>query len=302
VARKRAIFHSPDGKSHRIGERIAIAHISTKGLRPVTIHADLEESIRTIKRDEFGLDKFVDGVTESRPVQIPAWIHDDAFVGYEDRSSMSLEELEASIPEIWLSITELRHCNLKVPASRGHDYEWLAAGTILKKRVRNIMPFDGKTLHRKKGPQEVRSKSSEQCWVWNWNSSTWFLDTSRDRRRHTDELSNNSNDAGDTRTGTTMMDGDEINVSDVNDENVGGEDDLQIHEAKDMTNTKRSDTTEEHDIGHLSKRPRISTAQDTADKPVCRQSCSACCVRDMNDENTAYVAAWKQFLKDANIE
>ncbi|KAF9729687.1 hypothetical protein PMIN04_010574 [Paraphaeosphaeria minitans] len=123
VAKRRAHFHSPDGKSNRIGVRIAIARISTHGLRPVTIHADLKETIQNIGKDEFGLDTLEDLSTEIRPVQIPAWIHEDALSGYHDATSMTLEELEAAEPEIWLSITELRHCNLKVPATRGHDYE-----------------------------------------------------------------------------------------------------------------------------------------------------------------------------------
>jgi hypothetical protein len=301
VARERAIFHSPDGKSNRIGERIAIAQIDTRGLRPVTIHADLEETIQTIARNALGLDEFVDGATESRPVQIPAWIHDDAFVGYENTSTMSLEELETSNPEIWLSITELRHCNLKVPASRGHDYEWLAAGTILKKRVLNIMPFDGKTLHQTKGPHEVRSKSSQQCWVWDWDSSTWFLDTSRDQRRHTEDIAKNSTAADSTRMATAEINGDELHVSEVNEEDMDGGHGLQIQEVRDLSNPKRRNTLEQHESGHLSKRPRIPRRQDLASEPVCNQSCSACCLRDTNDEDTAYVTAWKQFLEDANI-
>lgn len=117
-------------------------------------------------KDALGLDTFQDISHETRRVQIPVWVHEDALSDHEDAMSMNLEEFEAINPEIWLSITELRHCNLKVPASRGHDYEWLAAGTILKKRMRKIMPYDGKKLHEQESIIPVRSTSGQKCWIW----------------------------------------------------------------------------------------------------------------------------------------
>lgn len=103
-----------------------------------------------------------------------------------DGSSIGLEQFKKAGAEIWLSITELRRSNLKdLPQShdrrhmimaKGHDYEWLALGTIPESRIVKVMPWDGEELHYLHGPNVVWSKSSPEPWIYDWDMESWRLD------------------------------------------------------------------------------------------------------------------------------
>ncbi|KAL1610526.1 hypothetical protein SLS60_002195 [Paraconiothyrium brasiliense] len=303
VAEKRAKFHSPSGKSNRIGERIAIAVIDTRGLRPVTIHANLEETLQKFETDAFGFENFRDIESETRQVQIPAWIHQDAITGHEDAGSMTLEELEGCDPEIWLSITELRHCNLKVPAAKGHDYEWLAAGTILKKRIHKIKPWDGEKLHHNEGPHKVRSKSSNKCWVWDWQKSTWFLDTSRVRRKSAKEQSTNNSGTCEVQVNADETGANELAASESYELDTDGEE--QAHDS--CSDARRNDASDGRkrkktasDTGLSAKRSRLANTKAPTKEPACAHECSYWCPRGFGDEEARYAAAWTAVVYPEN--
>jgi hypothetical protein len=135
--------------------------------------------------------RFSPDVEESRvyvfDVDIPVWIRDPRRP--EDRTDLTGEELTALGADMWISVTELRQSNLKngpksrVRASRdyicarGHDYEWLSCGPILKSRIIRVMPFDGKVLYEQQTTQIIRSLDSTEPWVWSWSKQKWVLDS-----------------------------------------------------------------------------------------------------------------------------
>ncbi|KAF2241521.1 hypothetical protein BU26DRAFT_390664, partial [Trematosphaeria pertusa] len=167
---RRAEFHS--NHSQRIGQRISVAKISTSGLIAATVRGTLEETVLTTWKDSL-LGKTESVTVTTRDVQIPAWVHESAIP--DDAAAISVEQLATSGAVMWLSITELRLSNLKVPATKGHDYEWLACGAIPKSNIIRIMPFDGTTLHQEQGPKVVRSLRSREPWVFDWQQQMWIL-------------------------------------------------------------------------------------------------------------------------------
>jgi len=152
--------------------------IRTKGLVPATVNGTLKEKIETTWINKNGdVEKNV-GI-ETRMVSIPIWTNSSADPG--DGSSITLNKLSSMAAEIWTSITELRRSNLKINAFKGHDYEWLAGGAILKSRVVKVMPYDGQTLHTKAGPIVVRSNGK---WFFDWDLRMWQLDPQLARKVH----------------------------------------------------------------------------------------------------------------------
>lgn len=129
-------------------------------------------------------------------MQIPVWIHKKAVP--EDQSPISFAQLAASGADMWLSITELRMSKLKVPASRGHDYEWLACGAIPKSRVSTVIPWDGNTLCFEQKAEPIRIKGSNGDWIWDWSQQMWLLEDAQCRKRkQASEEVNGSNDVSD---------------------------------------------------------------------------------------------------------
>ncbi|KAJ4299232.1 hypothetical protein N0V90_004476 [Kalmusia sp. IMI 367209] len=238
---KRIDFHSLKGESKRIGERIAVAVIDASGLVPITICAEIQERIQTTEVDDRGLPKVKLSQYERKKVSIPAWVHEDAFVGHEEESAIPLDKLDESKIELWLSITELRYGEYRIRATWLHDYEWLACGAIPKTRIIKVMPFDGKKLHKVQGTREVRSEDG--FWVWDWEKSMWLLDPKHEGK----EEEKDAQSQNDTQPPT-----------------IG-------------TPKKRKFEIESSKICHMQKRSRLLDPHHTTRDSRCNMSCSVCC-------------------------
>jgi hypothetical protein len=114
-----------------------------------------------------------------RDVQVPVWVR--RLANGDDHSAMSLQDLIDSDTEIWLSTAELRVSDLKVSASRNHDYEWLALGRISEANIANVMPFDGNTLHMSKPDRTVYSLRSKEPFVFEYETWKWRYDPEKAR-------------------------------------------------------------------------------------------------------------------------
>ncbi|EUC46049.1 hypothetical protein COCMIDRAFT_4794 [Bipolaris oryzae ATCC 44560] len=182
-AERQANFHYE--RSQRIGQRVSIAKMHTKGLVPATIRAECETTVKVFTKS-LVLGESVKIKKYSRHVDIPVWIHQKAMDRYY--RTITPEQLKKSGADMWISITELRKSNLKVAepkfnksrdviCAQGHDYEWLCCGGILESRVTGVWPWDGKQSHMIDPGYPVRSvEHSGQPWVWDWNKKMWLPD------------------------------------------------------------------------------------------------------------------------------
>lgn len=119
------------------------------------------------------------------PVKIPVWIRQTAVPS--DGSAVTLKQLKASEAELWVSITELRRSDLRLVSKKtdlfasimekGHDYEWLCLGGILKTHVTRVMPFDGFKLHSEVESSIVWSKKSPAHYIYDRAIQQWRLDS-----------------------------------------------------------------------------------------------------------------------------
>jgi len=166
---------------------VSISEISTTGLIPATVHAKCESDICILTKHKYF--KEVQKVkTIWRDVDIPVWIHKKARDQYGP--TITPEELKESGGDMWVSITEIRKCNLKEEGpfgsikrdsicAKGHDYEWLSCGAISKSRIINIWPWDGKRkhLHTRDPGYPIRSlENSGQPWIWDMVKKMWMPD------------------------------------------------------------------------------------------------------------------------------
>ncbi|KAF2113887.1 hypothetical protein BDV96DRAFT_460289, partial [Lophiotrema nucula] len=168
-ARRRADFHYR--QSQRIGQRVSVAEIDSTGLIAATVHRTIKETTR-IFRDG----KLKSKTEKSRDIQIPIWVRENARPS--DHSPITKKQLIASGADIWLSITELRHSDLRIGYGKGHDYEWLAGGSIPSTRILRVMPYDGRTLHERPGSPGsgfVKSLDSPLPWTFDWEAKMWQL-------------------------------------------------------------------------------------------------------------------------------
>lgn len=165
--------------SQRVGHRVSVAVIDTSDLVPITVHATIKEWIHTTSQEPFWPFRVVHSETsiETKEVDIPLWIARTALQSHGDEATktISLDGIKASGAEPWLSITELRFCNLRVIAARGHDYEWLAGGFIPKSRIEAVWPYDGNKLHTVEPSEPVKSLESRDHWVFNFKTWFWVL-------------------------------------------------------------------------------------------------------------------------------
>ncbi|XP_014556458.1 hypothetical protein COCVIDRAFT_99771, partial [Bipolaris victoriae FI3] len=175
------------GKYHdqaqRIGQRVSVAKIHTKGLIPATIRAECETTVKVFTQT-YVLGESVKIKSYSRQVDIPIWIHKKAME--QHGRTITPEQLKKSGADMWLSITELRMSNLKVAGptfnktrdvicAKGHDYEWLCCGGIPKSIIEGVYPWDGKVLHMTDPGHPIRSfENSGQPWVWSWKKEIWL--------------------------------------------------------------------------------------------------------------------------------
>ncbi|KAI8941663.1 hypothetical protein NX059_002875 [Plenodomus lindquistii] len=179
-AERRADFHYED--SQRIGMRVSVAEIDTDGLIPATVRAHQETTVTVETKVVLG--KEVKIAYKTHKVKIPVWVRKCAVP--KDWSAISPEQLKASGAELWMSTTEIRDSTFKKvsPMTRrydtiganGHDYEWLAAGFILKDHVTKVMPWDGVKLHIAHYDRIVRSIGSTEPWIFDSSSWMWRLD------------------------------------------------------------------------------------------------------------------------------
>ncbi|KAF5853388.1 hypothetical protein GGP41_001953 [Bipolaris sorokiniana] len=180
---RRANFHYD--RSQRIGQRVSIARIHTKGLIPATIRGLCETTVKVFTKIP-PLGERVKIKKYSRQVDIPVWIHKKAMDRYG--RTITPEQLKKSGADMWMSITEIRKSNLKVAGpkftktrdvicAKGHDYEWLCCGGILNSRVTGVWPWDGKQSHMIDSGSPIQSiEHSGQPWVWDWNKKMWLPD------------------------------------------------------------------------------------------------------------------------------
>ena len=179
-AERRLRFHSRGGNSERVGDRVALAEVDASDLRGAHVHAQMEKFVSTDIARSLNTSK---SNVETINVQIPVFVHKDAFADHEDDDHVTLKQIEDSGVDMWLSTTALRRSDLRVNTSRSHDYEWLCCGSLKKSRIARVMPFAGGVLYEKPGKDEVRSEQGERCWVWDWMKSKYVLDTARQRQR-----------------------------------------------------------------------------------------------------------------------
>ncbi|KAF2793250.1 hypothetical protein K505DRAFT_244819 [Melanomma pulvis-pyrius CBS 109.77] len=183
-AKRRARFHYD--KSRRIGQRICCAQISTSGLVPATVRTEVTETEKLTTKTLLGI-KSVTVTETTRNVQIPIWVCKTAIL--DGRTEMSLQELILSGADVWLSITEIRVSDLRVPALKGHHYEWVAWGKIPKSCVQRVMPYDGKMLHRVEPPTIVYSFTSNEPWIFDYATEMWILDSRKAKLARTQRQS-----------------------------------------------------------------------------------------------------------------
>jgi hypothetical protein len=123
-----------------------------------------------------------------RDVDVPVWIHKKARQQFG--LTITPEQLKESGADMWVSITEIRKCNLKEEGpfgsikrdsicAKGHDYEWLSCGPISQSRIINTWPWDGKLqrLHTTDQGAPIRSlENSGQPWIWDKVKKMWVPD------------------------------------------------------------------------------------------------------------------------------
>ncbi|KAI4654935.1 uncharacterized protein J4E78_007114 [Alternaria triticimaculans] len=225
-AKRRAGFHHDE--SQRIGQRVSIARISSEGLEPVTVHAQVESKI-CIYTKEVGHAEVKKWKKVWRDVDIPAWVHKKAREKYGN--TIDPEQLTESGADMWVSITEIRLSNLKNSGpsgsikrdsicAKGHDYEWLSCGSISDDRILNVWPWDGRKLHTRDPGRPIRSvANSGQPWVWDMPKTMWVpdwirksdvpeqaQDTGKKRKRNDDDDDEVSNDEDDEQTAAILTD------------------------------------------------------------------------------------------------
>jgi hypothetical protein len=306
-ARRRLKFHSRIGdkrirQSKRIGERLALAVIDTSNFIAMTVHANVEEKVITLMTTYVDLFRRVtekhpvDSEVVTRNVQIPIWVHKKVLEGREGRKSMTLEELEDTKPEIWLSITELRRCSLKVPATRGHHYEWLACGSIPLSSIKQVVPFDGIELHWGPNKEKIRCSHGEHCWIWDDTKSRWILDLNWERGKDDLRNQNVSKEAMedlekekepsecDAETMASDSDEDHAEVSD--------SDDQQVSEKRKRGNEAN---------GRMQKRTRLGSDEASAETAVCAHKCSSWCRFGWNDQEAEYAMLWEAFANSSGL-
>lgn len=297
-ANRRLQFHTRNEntrirQSKRVAERLALAVIDTSSLVPMTVNAKVQEQVTTcmtsikelLQRTVFSL---VPGEPDRviREVQIPVWVHKSVLKGRENDTSMTLEQLEATNTEMWLSITELRRCNLNVPATRGHHYEWLACGHIPLLSIKNVVPFDGNKLYWDRSRETIRSSYGENHWIWDFDKRMWVLDLEWERLKE-EERKATMSEKGLRQRGS---------------EDAPSEDDAESgvfdsdHE-KVPTNRKRKANKE---IGRMEKRNRLENDEPVADAPACTRQCTVCCQLGYTDQEAQYAMAWEAFVNSSN--
>lgn len=289
-------------QSKRIGERLALAVIDTSNFVPMTVHAEVEERVITwvtTFMPLFGREKNpTTAEIVIRNVQIPIWVHKSVLEGREGAKSMTLEELEGTRPEMWLSITELRRCNLKVPATRGHHYEWLACGRIPLSSIEQVVPFDGTELHWRSNKKNIRSSHGEHCWLWDNANSRWVLDLEWERRKDAERHTNVPRPASsDLDNEEELPESDADSVASDSDEDIAGEVVPDYEEIS--ANRKRKNGTEE--VARMKKHPRLEVDESSAGTAACSHQCTSWCQLGYTEQEAEYAMAWEAFVNSSGI-
>ncbi|KAJ4377070.1 hypothetical protein N0V86_006511 [Didymella sp. IMI 355093] len=183
-ATKRADFHA--NESQKIGHRISIAVITTRDLVAATVHARYKTTWLRITRRGKGRPIMKEEVHKTYlQVKIPVWVRQSIVPS--DGSAITFKQLKASGAELWVSITELRASDLRLVSKKtdlftgimekGHTYEWLCLGGILKEHVTCIMPFDGVATYREQGSNIIWSLNSPAHYIYDWTMKQWRLDS-----------------------------------------------------------------------------------------------------------------------------
>ncbi|KAF2647515.1 hypothetical protein K491DRAFT_555675, partial [Lophiostoma macrostomum CBS 122681] len=152
----------------RIGERISVAKIDTEGLFAATVQSTLEETVSVYEKGKI----VPESTTKTtRQVLIPVFIRNTAVP--DDLSPLDIDNFDPSKGDMWLSITELRHFDLKIGLGEGHDYEFIACGIVPKSRVTKIMPYDGYDLHYEPPNHTVWSRTNTRSWFFRYQDQMW---------------------------------------------------------------------------------------------------------------------------------
>ncbi|KAF9729686.1 hypothetical protein PMIN06_012020 [Paraphaeosphaeria minitans] len=177
------------------------------------------------------------------------------------------------------------------------------------------MPYDGTKLHEQEGLREVRSSSGQSCWVWDWDKSIWFLDTSRGQRGLTKPVVTNSNDIGDTETDMDETPASELDFSNSDDETTASETDVsnsndeasineawsQIEGRESVCNSnprtsKRMRDGKNAEHGPVTKHFRGSDPEAPLGKSACHHRCTDWCLQGYTDQEALYAEAWQNFV------
>ncbi|KAL1795909.1 hypothetical protein ACET3X_006133 [Alternaria dauci] len=155
--------------------RLLIAEIDVSRLEPATLKTTM--STTQVNHSPDKSDPRTSSTTD-RDVEIPIWVLD--AVPYEgppaDRPSRTLDEILDSGGLIWLSVNELTRSDMELWAMKSHENEWLAMSRIPEDLITNVMPFDGAVPHTRKGHEVVRSRGTEEIYLWNFDIRQWVHD------------------------------------------------------------------------------------------------------------------------------
>ncbi|KAF1972593.1 hypothetical protein BU23DRAFT_568810 [Bimuria novae-zelandiae CBS 107.79] len=183
---------------------------------------------------------------------------------------MTLAQLEAANPEVWVSIMELRHCGLKLPIARSHNDEWLVGGVIPKTRIKKVIPYDGQKWHFEQGAEEVRCQPGKLPWLWNWQKLLWISGKS-DARKVADLYVEAVGEEGEQDQNAYVK----VDLSDSEDEHVDMYDDGGDDQNRPSRKRKRKMVNSKEII----KSRRLNAEEFAMSSPTCNWTCLACCPR-----------------------
>ncbi|KAJ4349665.1 uncharacterized protein N0V89_008282 [Didymosphaeria variabile] len=288
-AERRLKFHSRENsallrQSERVGERLAVAVIDTSDLVPATVRTEIEEEIETIVTVTKGLFKWktpIKSDNQKRRVKIPIWVHKSAFVGHEDAHQSHSNN----------SKQQERICGSLL---RNFDAAVLTS-PLPRAIIMNGLPI----LHDAGGKHPVRSKhsASENCWIWNWEKSRWYLDDDWERGKDGEVPGQSSTHMIEDRAASSSEDDYRFEI---NEDTVAYHEGTHPDDSRDDTPRNSKRKTNSFDGGSKGKRARLASTKSAMDTAACAHECSDWCLRGFSDEEARYAAAWTAIVDSEN--
>lgn len=166
-----------------IGLRSSVVEISMEGFIPATIHATLREveKIFVGKWPNEKIKYMTPSESQKKRVKIPVWVKAKGIT--RDSPATTVEELWKAGCQLHFSVAELRRTdfNFRLPATMGHDGEWLIAGFVPKSAIEGIFPYDGNKIHYVRPSIPVYSPKSALGHIWDWEAAGWKQDSQKAR-------------------------------------------------------------------------------------------------------------------------